>query len=212
MGTGGLPPELADAYERAQAVRPDLPPVEGFGPEPDAEPASVPEDGPEPAGNGHGPPPDSLIAELRAQHDRIARRRSEVFALPLWDGKLGARLRYSDEGDFNRLVKAAAASADNPAALMRANANLLIAGCEEVLGRADDSGPWVPLIDGERLRFDARLADVLQLGPVTGARDVLVALFHGPERAQWAIGRLSREYFEWLTGEAPEVADEAGKF
>jgi hypothetical protein len=151
-------------------------------------------------------PPGSLIAELRQQRRRIAARTSKVFELPLWEGKLGVRLRYSDEKDHDRLVKVVMAS-DDPAVLSRANLDLVIAGCVEVLARVDDADEWGPLVEGERMRFDARLAEVLGLGPVTSARGVLVALFDTPAKAQWAIGALSTEYAQWLRGEAPEVAE-----
>jgi hypothetical protein len=186
--TGELPPQAQAMLDRARA---DLP-------EPDAAPASS---------NGDAPP-GSLIAGLREQHRRIAARTSHVFELPLWQGKLGIRLRYSDEKDHARLIKVVTTSDNDPAILNRANFDLVIAGTVEIVARVDEADEWGPLVDGETIRLDARLAELLKLGPCPTARAVLTALFDTPAKANWAVGRLSGEYVQWLTGEAPEVAEQ----
>jgi hypothetical protein len=156
---------------------------------------------------GNGDPPDSLISELREQYRRAARQTTHVFELPGWEGRLGVRLRYVDERDRTRVVKVAMNNSEDPVALTRANIDLLVAGAVEVLARRADSEEWQPVVAGETLRFDQRLADALGLGECKRARDVVIALFHGPERAPWAVDRLSGDYGQWLRGEAPEVAE-----
>lgn len=155
-------------------------------------------------------PPDSKIAELRRQRERIQAKRSTVLSLPHWEEKLGVKLRFADEAQFKKLLRAAG-TGDDPIRALRANSNLLIAGCIEVLCRADESDDWEAIVEGESLRFDERLAEVLELGPVKSARDVLIALF-GAQKAPWAIARLSGRYSDWLMGEeAQEAASEVGE-
>jgi hypothetical protein len=194
MSTADLPEGARELYDRVRGELPGLAeaprPIETV----DAEPAS------------------SLIAELRAQHARIARRTHTTIELPrgLWAGKLAVRYRYPDERSFDRLVTNAV-NANDSQSQARANVDLMIAGCEEVVGRADDGDAWGPIIDGERVRYDKRLSDALGLG-VDSARDVVYALFAPPGadarvKAAMAIGAHADLYVKWLQGETPEVVE-----
>jgi hypothetical protein len=156
----------------------------------------------------NGEPPSSLIAGLREQHRRIEQRTSVLLELPLWEGKLACRYHYLDERSLDRLIRRITGS-DDPATIRGANADLLIGGCDELLARRDEDDDWGPIIEGEHLRYDTRLAELLQL-PLEqdSARGVVDALFGGRVRGAMALGAHAQQYIEWLQGQAPEVAEQ----
>ena len=189
------PPEIRDVLERA---RQDMPELGGVV---DAPPEAVRE-----SHIANGEAPNSLIAGLRAQHRRIGAEKTTTIPLPWWDGKLGVRFHYLDDRGFDRLLEIASGNG-TPAQIKRANRDLVIAGCDEVVARADTGDEWGPVLEGERLRFDRRLADLLELGPTESARQVLEALWDEPVKAAMAIGEVAGQYSTWLRGQAPEVAE-----
>jgi hypothetical protein len=190
-----LPPEAAAVLERAR-VAGDAPDID-VGP---LEPAPAPA-----AGNGEAP--SSLIADLRAQHQRITRRTYTTIEFPpgLWAGKLAVRYRYLDEKAIGRMLQLVNL-ADDPAVVLEANTDIMIAGCAEVLGRRDLDEEWGSVVPGERLRFEPRLAELLQLD-AKDARGVVHALFGGRIKGAIAIGAHATKYINWLQGEAPGVAE-----
>jgi hypothetical protein len=192
------PPEIRDVLERARG---DMPELGGLTDRPGA---IEPEPAPAPHANGEAP--NSLIGALREQHRRIGLEKATTIPLPWWDGKLGIRFRYLDDRGFDRLLEVAAGNG-SPAQIKRANRDLVIAGCEEVVARADSDEAWGPLIEGQRMRLDRDLADALKLGPTESARQVLEALWDGNVKAQLAIGEVAGQYSDWLRGQAPEVAE-----
>lgn len=191
------PPEIRDVLARA---RQDMPELAGL---PDT-PSTVQPDSP--PSNGHDEAPSSLIAGLREQHRRIGLAKVTTIALPWWDSKLGVRFHFLDDRGFDRLLEIAAGNG-TPDQIKRANRDLVIAGCDEVVARADPGDDWGPLVDGEHLRFDRRLAELLQLGPTDSARSVLEGLWDDPVKANLAIGEVAGQYSTWLRGQAPEVAE-----
>jgi hypothetical protein len=192
------PPEIRDVLERARGEMPEL------GGLTDRPGTIEPESAPAPHANGEAP--NSLIGALREQHRRIGLEKATTIPLPWWDGKLGIRFRYLDDRGFDRLLEVAAGNG-SPAQIKRANRDLVIAGCEEVVARADSDEAWGPLIEGQRMRLDRDLADALKLGPTESARQVLEALWDGNVKAQLAIGEVAGQYSDWLRGQAPEVAE-----
>jgi hypothetical protein len=186
-----LPPEAAAVLERARATGADIP--------------EVPTAAPAPASNGE--PPSSLIADLRVQHQRITRRTYTTIEFPpgLWAGKLAVRYRYLDEKAIGRMLQLVNL-ADDPAVVLEANTDIMIAGCAEVLGRRDLDEEWGSIVPGEHLRFEPRLAELLQL-EATDARGVVHALFGGRIKGAIAIGAHATKYINWLQGEAPGVAE-----
>lgn len=202
--TPEIPAEVKATLERARADIPDLPdPTTGVtagrgpgGPEP------------EPATNGHDEPPGSLIAELRAQHRRIGQRKNTIIELPygLWAGKLAVRYHLLDERALSRMMKAVQTAEGE--ALLEANADILIGGCDEVVARRDTDEPWGPIVPGEHFKFDQRLAEALQLGPADGARQVLYGLYGGRVEGALAINDQAGDYIAWAQGKTPEVVSE----
>jgi hypothetical protein len=197
------PPEIRAVLERASA---DMPELGGVTPSAGLAQAAVDAGiAPDPrAGNGEAP--NSLIAGLRAQHRQIGLSKTTTVALPWWDGKLGVRFHFLDDRGFDRLLEIAVGGG-SPAQIRRANRDLVIAGCDEVVARKEAGDDWGPLVEGERLRFDKRLAELLQLRPTESAREVLEALWDDPIRANLAIGEVAGRYSDWLRGQAPEVAE-----
>lgn len=196
------PPEIRDVLARASQ---DMPELAGVTPSAGLAQAAIDAGiAPDPSA-GNGEAPSSLIAGLRAQHRRIGLEKTTTIPLPWWDGKLGVRFRYLDDRGFDRLLEIASGSG-SPEMIRRANRDLVIAGCDEVVARADSGEEWGPVIEGERVRFDRTLADALQLGPADSARQVLFALWDDPVRAAMAVGEIAGQYSTWLRGQAPEVA------
>jgi hypothetical protein len=186
------PPELRSVLERASR---DMPELGGLPAQP-AEPVLV----------VNGEAPNSLIAGLRAQHTKIGRETTTTIALPWWQDKLGVRFHYLDDRGFDKLLAVASGSSDSTA-IRKANVDIVIAGCDEVVARASADDDWGSLVPGERLRFDHRLAELLALDAGDSAKSVLVALWDTPVKAAMAIGEVAGQYSTWLRGQAPEVAE-----
>ena len=200
-----MPPEARATLERARVDNPDLPdPAAGVTA---ADAAPGPQEPPV-AANGHADPPGSLIAELRAQHRRLEQRKTTVIEFPygLWAGKLAVRYRLLDERALTRMLKAVQTAEGE--ALLEANADILIGGCDEVIARRDTDEPWGPIVPGEHFKFDRRLADALQLGPGDTARQVLYGLYGGRIEGALAINDQAAAYIAWAQGKTPEVVSE----
>jgi hypothetical protein len=198
------PEEIRSVLERA---RQDMPELGGVTPSAGLAQAGIDAGiAPDPRAGNNGEAPNSLIAGLRAQHRRIGLETTTTIALPWWDGKLGVRFHYLDDKGFDRLLEIASGNG-SPSQIRRANRDLVIAGCDEVVARDSSSDEWGPVMEGERIRFDRRLAELLQLGPTETARQVLEALWDEPVKAQMAIGEVAGQYSTWLRGQAPEVAE-----
>jgi hypothetical protein len=198
-----LPPELQATLDRARGEMPGL-----GGVTPSAGLAQAAIDAgiaPDPhAGNGEAAP-GSVLAGLREQHRRIAARTSTIIELPFWQGKLATRYHYLDERVLGRMLSMVTGATD-PMVALEANTDLLIGGCDEVLARRDQGEPWGPVVEGERLRYDRRLAELLQLDAST-ARETVHALFGGRIQGAMAIGKHAANYIEWLQGETPGVVE-----
>ena len=150
-------------------------------------------------GAGNGEAPSSLIAGLRAQHRQIGLEKTTTIPLPWWDGKLGVRFRYLDDRGFDRLLEIASGSG-SPEMIRRANRDLVIAGCDEVVARADSGEEWGPVIEGERVRFDRTLAERSSSAPPTAPAKYLSALWDDPVRAAMAVGEIAGQYSHVAAG------------
>lgn len=163
---------------------------------------------PAPAREHNGEAPTSLIADLREQHRRIRRRKHTVIELPygLWAGKLAVRYRLLDDDGLGKMLRAVQTAEGEQ--LLEANADILISACVEVLARRDTDQPWGPLVDDEHLRFEPRLAELLELGGADSARQVLYALYGGRTEGALAINDQAASYIAWAQGKTPEVVSE----
>jgi hypothetical protein len=188
-----IPDEAAAILERARADGVDV-----AGPPPPDDVAST-SNGDAPAG--------SLLADLRAQQQRLAQRKHTIIEFPygMWGGKLAARYRLLDERALGRMLRAIQ-NADGEA-LLDANADILISACDEVLARRDAGEQWGPIVDGQRFRFDKQLADALEVHAET-ARQVLYILVGGRVEGAGAINDMSAQYVAWWQGKTPEVAND----
>jgi hypothetical protein len=189
--SSGLPPQAQAALDRARQEMPGL----GGGlsaVEPEAAPSVE-------------AAPGSVLAGLREQQRRIAARTHTTIELPFWQGKLATRYHYLDERVLGRMLTMVSTAAD-PMVALEANTDLLVGGCDEVLARRDEGEPWGPIVEGEHVRYDRRLAELLQLDATT-AREVVAAVFGGRVRGAMAIGAHAARYIEWLQGTAPEVVE-----
>jgi hypothetical protein len=188
-----IPSEAAAILERARADGVDV--------------AGAPVDVASPPTTNGDAPPGSLLADLRAQQHRLARRKHTIIEFPygMWAGKLAARYRLLDERALDRMLRAVQTAEGE--ALLEANADILVGACDEVLGRRNTDEPWGEIIPGERFRFDKPLADALGLHAET-ARQVLYALVGGRIGGAGAINDLSGQYVAWWQGKTPEVVDD----
>lgn len=103
----------------------------------------------------------TLLDSLRARRDEIAKAEAPTLdlAIPGYDGRLVCRYRYPEQG-YQAIIKAvnAAQNAKDPDAILTANAQALIACCDEMLGRDSDGGALQPIVPGENVRYGRKLA------------------------------------------------------
>jgi hypothetical protein len=148
--------------------------------------------------------------------DVIKRRRAEHVAdqfydmlPPGFDGCLVLRCSaLSGEAQTATRVKLAALERKkDPTRDFAINADTLIAVCEEVLARKTRTDPLVPLVPGETVRIDWRLAEVLGVPKALGlepeqvtARMLLKEVFRGAPSPEISIGVHVNDYLEWAQG------------
>lgn len=153
-------------------------------PEPDlAVPEVVPTDG------------GSLLDTLRAKREEIAQRAVEGnnfldIDVPGYGGRLFVRYRYPDGGwQLIKAIMAQGEKSTHPLAELFTHAGILIACCEQVLGRDEDGANENPDPDGEILTFDERLAVLLRIEipstiSVKGRPRFILRQLFSPEQAQ----------------------------
>lgn len=145
----------------------------------------------------------SVLDALRTERARVAHEQTYDLIVPGWRSLLVLRLGAISAQQQQRIVERVqrrklGASAD---------VDFLIASFREVLGRATPTGELAVLVDedGVPVGLDERLADMLGLGVVRSAREVVDRLF---EKANSPTMALSSEMAEWLDW-ARSASDEA---
>jgi hypothetical protein len=152
------------------------------------------------------PASPTLIETLKAQRQKVAQERSLDVVVPGWNELLVLRLGPISSEAQTRLFERLQRTRNT----VTANVDTLIAAFRSVLGRATSNGELVELVDAEELPvgLDERLAELLGLGPVRSAREVVSALFAGANSPTLAITAAAGEYVEWAQSAREDVDEE----
>ena len=166
--------------------------------EPPAENGSVPD---------RTPPSSSLLGQLRGMRAEAAADKHFDLEVPGYRGCLVLRLGPLGGSVITKLRERADKS-NSPDKDFNANADVLIAGTREVLGRPDREAELEPLDpDGGTVRVDERLAELLQLGTKT-ARASLLELWDKANAPEIAVGLAAAEYIDWCGDTSTELDEE----
>lgn len=151
---------------------------------------------------------ESILDSIRAKRAQHAQERHYDVDVPGYDGLLVLRLEPIPGRTLAALVDRREKSR-LPERDFNLNADVVIVACREVLGRNDVADPLVTLpgSDGEPVRIDVRLAELLQMPvtPQTTAREVLRLIFEGANSPDVAIIAAGGEYMEWARSADDDV-------
>jgi hypothetical protein len=164
-----------------------------------------------------------LLDRARRERERAQRAKPLELEVP-GNETVVVRYRPLPWEDAHRLLTS---TADGAESALRNNLDALVAGCDELLLRADD-GTLVPLaralrdqgVDlGEpdpnvvgKVRFDEHAVNALGLHPAEPtAQATVLALFSGAVSPEFAIGQHAGVLADWIARASPEVdAEVAG--
>lgn len=146
----------------------------------------------------------SVIEALKAQRQRVAADRSFDVVVPGWGDLLVLRLGSITGKQQAKISDRAQRTSEN------VNAAFLVAAFRSAWGRTSSSGELTMLADedGDPFGLDKRLADALDLGPVSSAREVLELLFARANSPTIAITSASNEWLEWARSESDEIDED----
>lgn len=145
--------------------------------------------------------PTSVLDALRAQHARAAAAQTFDVVVPGWGDLLVLRLGSITSAQQQRLIERARSQSRT------VDADFLAAAFQSIHGRATSTGDLVEIVDddGDSIGLDRRLADLLGLGPVKSARQVLDLLFSRANSPALAISAAASEWSEWARGANDDV-------
>lgn len=150
------------------------------------------------------PPPGSVLdAVLQKRQEQLGDRLLDL-EVPGYGGQLLLRMQPLPPGALRRIT----AKADRLHAGERelaVNADMLVAGCREVMGRRTADADPEPLLPEETLRIDEALADTLQMKG-RSARALLLELFEKANDPQIAVNVAAAEYAQWCSQANDEVS------
>jgi hypothetical protein len=153
--------------------------------------------------------PDSVLQALRARRQTHAADRHVDLDVPGYRGLLVLRLGPIPSQTMSRLRERAERSR-SPERDYNLNADTLIAACRQVLGRARPTDELQLLVDpeGEPVRIDERLAELLGVEGVKDARGMLRVLYEGANSPELAVAAAGGQYVEWASGANNEIDEE----
>jgi hypothetical protein len=151
----------------------------------------------------------SVLAALKAQRAQIAEEHTLDLDVPGYQGLLVLRMGVVPNRQL-QAIRDRAERSKSPDAESNGNADLVITGCQDVLGRASTEDALESLGDGHGpMGLSSNLAALLQLDLASdGARGVLLALFSLAPSPELAIGVSAAQYVEWMRTGTQEI-DEA---
>jgi hypothetical protein len=149
--------------------------------------------------------PDNVLEALKAQRAKHAEPKTYDVVVPGWGELLVLRLGAITGQQQTRLVERVRTKGVTAFYI-----DQLVAAYRQTLGRTTPDGPLLVLSnpDGDPVGLDRQLADMLELGPVMSARDVLVRLFSKANSPQTAIAAVAAEWSDWAR-EGDEDIDDA---
>lgn len=151
------------------------------------------------------PAVSSVLDTLKAQRQKVAATHSFDVVVPGWRELLVLRLGSITGQQQQRIVEKART---NPNA--NVDVDFLIASFKCVLGRSTPTSALAVLADdeGDPVGLDKRLADMLELGVVRNARDVVQSLFVGANSPSLAISSAANEWLEWARSANEEIDED----
>jgi len=146
----------------------------------------------------------NVLGALKRARARVAEQQTYDLAVPGWRDLLVLRLGPISGTQQQRIIDRATRRSSAPSS---ADTDLLVAAFREVLGRATPTSELAVLVDadGDPVGLDERLANLLDLGPVHSAREVVHVLFAGANSPPAAIQAASGEWVEWARSADDEV-------
>lgn len=146
---------------------------------------------------------ESIRDRIRAERESIAAEKSLDLVVPGYSGLLAIRYRSISDREMERY--AARIQKENDAGI-RAGYDLLIEACEAILVRMETDQEFEILEDddGDRVRFDIRLAEFLGV-EASSARETVAAIF-SPEGVQsLAAFDQAASVLAWLQGKSADI-------
>jgi len=151
------------------------------------------------------PASSSVLDTLKAQRQKVATKHTFDVVVPGWRELLVLRLGSITGAQQSRIVEKAQRTPN-----ANVDVDFLIAAFQSVLGRSTPTSALAVLADddGDPVGLDKRLADMLDLGVVRNARDVMQALFVGANSPTLAISSAASEWLEWARSANDEIDED----
>lgn len=155
--------------------------------------------------NGNMP---SALDRIRAKREQIASDTTEIFDIPGYDGELCARYRRMEWTEIRRVAERATNSR-HPQKELHGQADVIAAACVELLIRPDrDNDPEkferLGEVDGEPVRFDVNLAQMMGWEGVTRPRDIVRSMFGN----DMAVSMHHANLINWMSGQSKNFGEE----
>lgn len=157
--------------------------------------------------NGHQPG-GSALDRLRARRVELQKDRTTILDIPGWQGMLVGQFRPVPWDDLKKIAKRAEKMSNNPRVELIAQTDTILAATDMLMVRED--GELTPMHEldevdyPEPIRFDAKLAEILELGEVKSARNALWRVFNN----DLAVTAFHNELMEWQRNADEEVDEE----
>lgn len=151
----------------------------------------------------------SALERIRAKREAIASETTEIFDIPGYDGDLCARYRRMEWTEVRKVAERAAGSR-HPQSELHGQADIIAAACVELLLRTDPNDPEhferLGEVDGEPVRYDSNLCQMMEWPDIKSARETVRALFGN----DMAISMHHSVILAWMSGVAKKTIDEEG--
>jgi hypothetical protein len=145
---------------------------------------------------------------IRAKREEIAAETTEVFDIPGYDGDLAARYRRMEWTEIQKVGERARAS-KHPHKELHGQADIIAAACIELLVR-DQNNPEAyerfGEVDGEPIRFDLNLCNVMGWTDIRTARETVRAMFGN----DLAVSMHHQILLAWMSGVAKKIQEDGG--
>lgn len=151
----------------------------------------------------------SPLDEIRRRHAELVRGVLLSVPVPGYGGKLVARFAKLSPEDLKAATEAALATRDKSAdAQLTMAAGLVVRHVRDVCGIGPTGDP-VPLIDddGEAVRFDHRLAELLDIALPPGSHDRVVLLAVLGRGNEAGVQGMASQFLAWSAGLSEEARE-----
>ena len=151
----------------------------------------------------------SALDRIRAKREAIASETTEIFDIPGYDGELCARYRRMEWTEVRKVAERAQGSR-HPQKELHGQADIIASACVELLLRTDPNDPEhferLGEVDGEPVRYDVNLCQMMEWNDIKTARDTVRAMFGN----DMALSMHHAVLMAWMSGVAKKVIEEEG--